>query len=109
VGFFGERASPNGENHVLIKMSLGFHLFTVIAPVDFSSCLALAGIHCFSFGYNNFKDLNNVNTATWNITTFKSNYRIDSFTDEFRRFKLGLLGVSETHIPVIGNIKFGNI
>ena len=30
-------------------------------------------------------------------------------TDEFRRFKLDLLGVSETHIPGLVSMKLGNI
>ena len=39
----------------------------------------------------------------------KNNYRIDIFTDEFRRFELDLLGASETHIPGVGSMKLGGI
>ena len=39
----------------------------------------------------------NMKIVIWNGTTCKSNYRIDIFTGEFRRFELVLLGVSETH------------
>ena len=46
---------------------------------------------------------------TWNVTTLKNDYRINIFTDEFRRFELDLLGVSETRIPGVGSMKIGNI
>ena len=47
--------------------------------------------------------------GTWNVTTLKNDYRIDILTDEFRRFELDLLGVSETHIPGVGSMKLGDI
>ena len=47
--------------------------------------------------------------GTWNVTTLKNNYPIDILTDEFRRFKLDLIGVSETHIPRVGCMKLGDI
>ena len=37
------------------------------------------------------------------------NYRIDIWTDKFRRFELSLLGVPETHILGVGNMKLGDI
>jgi hypothetical protein len=39
----------------------------------------------------------------------ENDYRVDILTDEFRRFKLDLLGVSETHIPGAGSMKLGDI
>ena len=45
--------------------------------------------------------------GTWNVTTLKNDYRI--LTDEFRRFELDLLGVSETHVPGVGSMKLGDI
>ena len=36
-------------------------------------------------------------------------HRIDILTDNFRRFELGFLGVSETHILVAGSMKLGDI
>ena len=39
----------------------------------------------------------------------KNYYRIDILTDEFRRFELDLLGVSETHIPGVGSLNIGDI
>ena len=47
--------------------------------------------------------------GTWNVTTLKNDYRIDILTDEFRRFELDLLGVSETHIPGVGSMKLSDI
>jgi exonuclease III len=47
--------------------------------------------------------------GTWNATTLKNDYSIDILTDEFRRFELDLLRVSETHIPGVGSIKLGDI
>ena len=41
--------------------------------------------------------------GTWNVTTLKNDYRIDILTDEFKRFELGLQGVSENYIPGVGN------
>ena len=39
----------------------------------------------------------------------KNDYRIDILTDEFRRFELDLLGVSENHIPLVKSMKLGDI
>ena len=47
--------------------------------------------------------------ATWIIMTLKNIYRIDILTNEFRCYELDLLGVSETHIPGVGNMKLGGI
>ena len=47
--------------------------------------------------------------GTSNATTLKNDYCIDILTDEFRRFELDLLGVSETHIPGVGSMKLGDI
>ena len=47
--------------------------------------------------------------GTWIVTTVKNEYRIDILTDEFRRFELDLLGVSETHIPGVGSMKLGDM
>ena len=47
--------------------------------------------------------------GTWNVAIIKNYYRIDILTDEFRRFELDLLGVSETHIPGLGSLKLGDI
>ncbi|XP_065568941.1 uncharacterized protein LOC136032600 [Artemia franciscana] len=47
--------------------------------------------------------------GTWNVLTLRNDYRIDILTDEFRRFELDLLGVSETHIPGVGSMKLGDI
>ena len=47
--------------------------------------------------------------GTWNVTTLKNDYRIDILTDEFRRFELDFLGVSESHIPGVGSMKLGDI
>ena len=65
--------------------------------------------HCFSRGQNNFNDLKNQKIGTWNGTTLKNKFRIDILTDEFRRFKLDLLGVSETHIPGVGSMESGDM
>ena len=48
-------------------------------------------------------------TGTWNTTTLKNYYRIDILTYEFRRFKLDLLGISETHTPGVGSMKLDDI
>ena len=48
-------------------------------------------------------------TGTWDVTTIKDGYCIDILTDEIRRFKLDLLGVSETHSPGVGSMKLGDI
>jgi hypothetical protein len=50
-----------------------------------------------------------VKIETWNITTLENNYHIDILTEKFRRFELDLLGVSETHITGVGNMKLGDI
>ena len=50
--------------------------------------------------------------GTWNVTTLKNNIcrivlkvsRIDILTNKFRRFKLDLLAVSETHITGVGSM-----
>ena len=47
--------------------------------------------------------------GTWNVTTLKDNYGIEILTDESRRFKLNLLGVSEAHIPGVGRMKLSDI
>ena len=47
--------------------------------------------------------------GAWNVTTLKNDYRINILTDEFRRFQLDLLGVSETNIPGIESMKLGDI
>ena len=47
--------------------------------------------------------------ATWNGTTLKNNHCTKFLTDKFRYFELDLLGVLETHIQGIGNMKLGNI
>ena len=47
--------------------------------------------------------------GTWNVTTLKNDCHIDILTDEFKRFELDLLGVSETHIPGLGSMKLGDI
>ena len=47
--------------------------------------------------------------GTSNVTTLRNDYRIDISTDEFRRFKLDLPRVSETHIPGVGSKKLGDI
>jgi len=39
----------------------------------------------------------------------KNNYRIDILTDELRRIKLDLLGVSETHILGIGRMTLSDL
>ena len=52
--------------------------------------------------------LKNMKIGTWNITTLKNDYCIDILTDEYRRFELDLLGVSETHIPGVGSMKLGD-
>jgi len=39
----------------------------------------------------------------------KNEYRIDILTDEFRRFELDLLWVSETRIPGVGSMKSGDL
>ena len=47
--------------------------------------------------------------GTWSVMTLKKDYRTDILTEEFRRFELLLLGISETHIPGVRSIKFGDI
>ena len=47
--------------------------------------------------------------GTWNVLTLRNDYRIDILTDEFRRFELDLLRVSETRIPWVGRIKLRDI
>ena len=47
--------------------------------------------------------------GTWNVKMLKNDYHIDILTEEFRRFKLDLLGVSEPHIPGVGSMKLGDI
>ena len=47
--------------------------------------------------------------GTWNFTTLINNYRNAILTDEFRKFKLDLLGVSETHILGVGTMEVGDI
>ena len=39
----------------------------------------------------------------------KNDFLIDILTDEFRRFKMDLLGVSGTHVPRVGSMKLGII
>ena len=46
---------------------------------------------------------------TWNVTTLKNDYSIDILTEEFRRFELDLLGVSETNIPGAASMTLGDI
>ena len=41
--------------------------------------------------------------------TLKNSYRIEILTNEFRCYELDLLGVSEIHIPGVGNMKLGGI
>ena len=57
----------------------------------------------------NINDLKIFKIGTWNVTTSENNYRTGILTDEFRRFKLDLLGVSETHIPGVDRVKLGDI
>jgi hypothetical protein len=58
---------------------------------------------------NFFNDLKIMKIGTWNFTTLINNYRNDILTDEFRKFKLDLLGVSETHILGVGTMEVGDI
>ena len=47
--------------------------------------------------------------GTGNVTTLKNDYRIDILTDEFRRFELNLLDISEISIPGVESMKLSDI